>query len=443
MTPRRRILLCGETHSSNLGDQVICGCLSHLLIASGTDVSVKTFDISLRTGHAEPPGQDATSTSWRRPHRLLYSRSYTYRSRLNRLSHIRGLGRYESSLEEALRDIDLVILGGGQLVQDSALSFPLKLDVLVRECGDRGIPVVLFSVGVGTKWSRRGWKLCDKVMSAPIVQRVYCRDHGSAEFLRGRLGQAAAGKVRTTFDVALLAGRVYPTARRDDGLVGIGVISPSFTTRIDPRHPLSERRWSMAFYRELCSILLERGERVELFTNGVAYDQQFAEAINGSLQRAGYRSAALGLADRPRSAGALVDRISCYGRIIAGRLHANVIAESLGTPWVGFGWDEKVMAFGRMVNKEGCVIGVPRNARSVLEHCSACFAEAHRRESNRELWETRLRKDMADVLNVVAEGGYEALDDAARGRARGRADDGITPDRVRFSDRPKPGSDDW
>jgi polysaccharide pyruvyl transferase WcaK-like protein len=325
---------------------------------------------------------------------------------VNRIVHTRRLERHKRAIDEALQRNDLVIVGGGQLVQDSALYFPLKLDVLVRACGDRGIPVAFFSVGVGTKWSRRGWELCHGVMDAPVVKRIYCRDQASAEFLRGRLGQAAAGKVRTTFDVALLAARVYPTAARDKGLVGIGVISPAVTSKRDPHHPLSARRWSMAFHRELCSTLVERGKRVELFTNGSVDDHRFAEAIHRSVRRTCPSSADLSLADRPPSAGALVDRISRYAWIIAGRLHANVIAESLGTPWIGFGWDEKVMAFARMVSKERCVIAAPRDAGSVLEQCSVCFAEPQT-ESRRDLWEARLHNDITDVLGLVSEGGYE------------------------------------
>jgi polysaccharide pyruvyl transferase WcaK-like protein len=405
---RPRILLCGETHSPNLGDGVISDCLSHLVVRSVGGVTAETFDISLRPGTAEHSEEEETTrTIWRRAHRRLSSRSYTYRTYVNRIIHTRRLERHQRAIDDALEGTDLVIVGGGQLVQDSALSFPLKLDILVRACSDRGIPVVFFSVGVGTKWSRRGWELCNGVMVAPVVRRIYCRDQASAEFLRARLRQAAAGKVRTTFDVALLAGRVYRTAPRDRGLVGIGVISPSVTTRRDPHHPLSARRRSMAFHRELCSTLVERGKRVELFTNGSVDDHRFAEAIYRSLRRTRQSSRHLSLADRPPSADALVDRISRYAWIMAGRLHANVIAESLGTPWIGFGWDEKVMAFARMVSKQECVVAVPRDARSVLEHCSVCLA-GPRRESRRDLWEACLHNDITEVLSLVSGGDHEA-----------------------------------
>ena len=76
-------------------------------------------------------------------------------------------------------------------------------------------------------------------------------------------------------------------------------------------------------------------------------------------------------------------------------------------PGLGFGWDDKVMAFARMVSKQECVVAVPRDARTVLEHSSVCLAEPQR-GSKRDLWEACLHNDITDVLSLVPGAGYEA-----------------------------------
>ena len=48
----------------------------------------------------------------------------------------------------------------------------------------------------------------------------------------------------------------------------------------------------------------------------------------------------------------LVAQISGFRAIVAHRLHASIIAYSLGIPSVGLVWDKKVRAFGIMTGRE-------------------------------------------------------------------------------------------
>jgi polysaccharide pyruvyl transferase WcaK-like protein len=398
-----RILLVGETFSENLGDRVIADCLIFLITDGRQNVSVTTFDLSLGGGAASPQSMAnprRTPASWLRPvHRRIYSRLYKYRSYANELSYCRTSERYKASLREALDGANLVIIGGGQLVQDNSLLFPLKLLAVLQECHDRKIPIVLFSVGVGETWSSRGWNLCKALLCAPTVIKIYCRDKRSSEFLEHKLPMARS-KMYTTFDAALMAKKAYHLTATTPRGIGIGLFSPDEVRmkKFNPGHPFCDIQWAKRFWMGLCAGLLERGKTIELFTNGAEIDQQFAVEIYQILIRSTQRLGKLRISERPLSADTFVKQISHYERIIAARMHANVVAESLGVPWIGFGWDTKVMAFAKMVGKERWVIERPRDAQSVLVHSETCFAERHMLRTMREVWTSRLKSDIGDAL---------------------------------------------
>lgn len=396
----KTVLICGETLSSNLGDQVIGDCLAYLLRERPTPVEVKKFDISLRgfgaasiKGTASPFLQRLKTF-----HRRLYARSDHYRSCINRLTHYKNQKAYIWKITQALIDVDIVIIGGGQLFQDNSLSFPLKMDLIVSICRKQGIPVVFFSVGVGEKWSSRGWEICEKMLSSDAVMRIYCRDERSSEILKARLIRDA-GKVFTTFDVALLTKFAYSASKSKTGTVGIGTISPLSVSTVDAGYPFGRYDWARKFWRDLCVLLLERGEVLELFTNGSEQDFLFATEIYNSIPDKFRLSSCISLAPRPMSSIDLVQGISRYERIIAARLHANIVAESLGIPWIGFGWDKKVPAFALTIEKQINVIHVPLSADAVFDHYLACLS-GPQRESREEVSVASLRRCIDEVFRL-------------------------------------------
>ncbi|MNF57022.1 Polysaccharide pyruvyl transferase [compost metagenome] len=56
--------------------------------------------------------------------------------------------------------------------------------------------------------------------------------------------------------------------------------------------------------------------------------------------------------DKPKTPSDLVNTINRYDLIVAHRLHANIIAYSLGITSIGLRWDTKLHSFFKSINRE-------------------------------------------------------------------------------------------
>ena len=97
-----------------------------------------------------------------------------YFGKRNRLGHL---------WREQLSRCDLVLIGGGQLLMDNDLSFPLKVAELVRIARDLDKHVAFYACGVGREWSWLGSRLFEGALLNPSVSWVSVRDHGSRDLV--------------------------------------------------------------------------------------------------------------------------------------------------------------------------------------------------------------------------------------------------------------------
>ena len=102
-------------------------------------------------------------------------------------------------------------------------------------------------------------------------------------------------------------------------------------------------------YLRLIERLLNSGYNVELFTNGIGTDNDFAKKIQQALKEELNVMVKLSIPTTPRN---LVNLISGYKAIIAARLHATIIAYSLQIPAIGLVWNNKLTFFGKNINAE-------------------------------------------------------------------------------------------
>lgn len=97
---------------------------------------------------------------------------------------VRSIGRTNfAALWYELRDADLFISGGGSLLQDvtGSLTIPYYL-LLAKLAQIRGVPVMLFSQGIGPVTGRLGRSLVRQVVNS--VQLITVRDCASSELLQ-------------------------------------------------------------------------------------------------------------------------------------------------------------------------------------------------------------------------------------------------------------------
>lgn len=103
-----------------------------------------------------------------------------------------------------------------------------------------------------------------------------------------------------------------------------------------------DRNFLGKLYRDIVLELDKKGYSWEFFTNGLPADKELKSVINQYLIQEG-ESCYIKI---PKTGGELVSTISRYKGIIAARLHASIIAFSLGIPAIGLVWNQKSVFFG-------------------------------------------------------------------------------------------------
>lgn len=83
------------------------------------------------------------------------------------------------------------------------------------------------------------------------------------------------------------------------------------------------------------------------FGNGLYQDYLFELEVLEYVGKA--KEVSRYLAGRPVEGRELADTISGYKGIIASRLHANIVAYSVGVPSIGLVWNEKMLWWGKRI----------------------------------------------------------------------------------------------
>lgn len=367
-----KVLVFNVKFSENLGDGILAMCLECALVQARPDIQVETIDIAGREAFGETrEGRKALL-------RLLELMPEVLRRLAVSAALARSLAHWRGMWLERARHADAAVIGGGNLFQDDDLNFPLKIGAVLDVLREAGVPVAIHAVGASRHWSLRARKLFAGLLGNRVVH-VCTRDEQSRQNLRSYFGE--------TFDVGicpdpgllaaeLLAGRTPPPGQCEGTTVGICVTHPMILRRHSGL-PISQvPLCGMPAYGELIDGLLGYGYKVLLFTNGAREDQGF---LDGIMQMpANARRAAVGelrAAPRPRDPAELLGILQPLSAVVAHRLHANIIAYSLGIPHVGLGWDSKVRSFFEAVGRGRFLVEGRRAPGEIAGDVSLAIAE--------------------------------------------------------------------
>lgn len=361
-----KITLLNVKYSQNLGDGIIAECFEHALRQAPGVTQVQSCDLAGRVQF------DGKGNQVRQTTRQLLDRLPRSIRRTLSIAILKQMvsTKLRAHYARELADTDMAVIGGGQLIADAELNFPLKVFEATQAARDNGASIAVYGVGVGHSFSRRGHKLFRAAFGEHPVS-VHVRDERSAKRWIERFGGASVGHV---WDPGLLSREVYGRPLRPRALkkrIGIGVTHPATLDLHADRKSdrMSHKDW-LSFYQQLIDYFIARNWTVELFTNGACSDQGFARKI---YQRAP-ATVGLTLADKPKTPKALAHRISSYDTLIAHRLHASVVAYSYGIPHVGLGWDSKMEGFFEATEREKFLISSP--CLSTIDHVGQTAIEA-------------------------------------------------------------------
>jgi polysaccharide pyruvyl transferase WcaK-like protein len=342
-----KIVLFNVKFSPNLGDGAIAECLERELERRFAGAEVFSLDLAGRTEWRPPADGEARVSKLGVLQRMpRWGRDLAVETVLGAKLRrkLRPLWR------RALAGADVAVFGGGQLIQDGDLNFPLKLAAAAEECRRLRIPYALHAVGAAPIRSRRGRQLFTRLAREAAEVHIAARDAKSAR----ELAQLAGGDVALGRDPALLASRIWPAAERPQRTrpeVGIGITHPAVLRYHGTDTVRDGDEAVMGLYVELCEALVANGYDIALFTNGAGEDVAFAAQLGERLKQAGPTGSHIRVAPRCGTPRELAALLAGFDALIAHRLHASILAYSYRVPHIGLLWDGKLSSFFASVGR--------------------------------------------------------------------------------------------
>jgi polysaccharide pyruvyl transferase WcaK-like protein len=357
------VKLLNVKYSPNVGDGLLVECLEQHLREMPNMQGASSVDLAGRTAYC------ASAVHREKMMWVLESVPGVMRPQL---AHA-GL---KAKLAMGLRDhyrrelsgVRAVVVGGGNLLSDQDLNFPVKLAAALREAKAMDARVAIYGCGVSAHWSRAGQRmLCSALAANPPVMTAV-RDAASKKAWDSLFATAAGAEAGIVHDPGVLASRVHRFAGRDAGserpMAAIGIMS-SLAIRYHGFAALESDALG-EWYLSLVDAMIAKGFDICLFTNGSPEDQRFAETLWEKLAEHPYL---------PRIHKAAVHVPVDLCRVIhesevvvAFRMHALIAAYSYGKPFVALKWDAKVDAFLESVGLEKCLVDVANSsAQSVAD----------------------------------------------------------------------------
>ena len=343
--------LLNVKYSPNVGDGLLVLCMEERLGRSAADVS--SIDLAGRTTY-RPHGHRRELSM-----RLLETVPSIVRPRLARVGLdvklALGLRRH---YRDGMAGIESLVLGGGNLLSDQDLNFPVKIAAALQEAARARARVAIHGCGVSGNWSRTGRALLRDAFASNPPVHVAVRDRASKAAWDTLFASAARREAFVVHDPGVLASALYrfgdPLASRARPMVAVGLMS-NLAIRYHGFPSLSAERLN-GWYLQLVDELTARGFEVCIFTNGSPEDRRFARNF-WTLLADGRGRMHVRLADVTLPVD-LCRIVSAACGVIAFRMHALIAAYSYGKPLVALKWDPKVDAFLEAVGLAGDLVDV-------------------------------------------------------------------------------------
>ncbi len=246
----------------------------------------------------------------------------------------------------AVRNSDIVVFPGGGMIKYQVENLPVAMERVVSRAEHYGIPVVFNAVGVeGFDKSDDGCRLLCELLSCNCIKGITSRDY--ADFLNENyfFGESKAYRVS---DPAVWASQAYGVSRDNRSqTVGLGVARAGLFEDYGIQFSKEDL---LELWSGIIDCLDEKNIKWKLFTNGFAKDEEFLCDLVRYIGREDDLEKIS--VPKPETPTELVHNISQFKGIIACRMHANIIAYSMGIPCVGLVWNDKLRFFGKSIGCE-------------------------------------------------------------------------------------------
>ena len=252
---------------------------------------------------------------------------------------------------DVVREADAVYFAGGGLFGLCYLNFYEPMRKIAEMADAAGVPVFFSSMGINNMdANEENEHLLGELLAIPSIQDISVRENPSIfRYYADMSGRGKKLQIRTVADPVTWAGAVYANSLKKaagkeseacpaDGrkLIGINVIRAGLIRAND-------RSWGLTnqaeYVTELRRILIDRGFRVCLYTNGSTNDENtmcyIAEKSNISRKEL----------ITVMTSRQLISMISACDGIAASRMHSSIISYALNIPATNIVWNDKIPCF--------------------------------------------------------------------------------------------------
>ena len=301
---------------------------------------------------------------------------------------------------EALSNADAAVLGGGNLLADADLNFPLKIAGFGAEMRGRGIPWAVFGVGASAPWTKRGRRLFESAFLTSAIMHVTVRDSRSKTIWDEAFVPQGALEAAVCSDPAILACDHFPKRRhapRDRPVLGLNITAPdelSMHADID----LETGRSLLEWWLELVALTIESGYVVRMFTNGSLRDEKYLSLLKKRVKQT-QTAESLIFVPRPRNPETLAATIADCDTLAGHRLHAHIPAFSYRIPSVGFAWDIKLRSFFESVNRGEFVMEACKSSPGEVVQC---ILHAHSTGVGEQAWRAATKMARSSIAKLLA-----------------------------------------
>ncbi len=235
----------------------------------------------------------------------------------------------------ALREADLLLSGGGSLLQNvtsgRSLYYYMGIIFLARLVGT---PVMLYAQGIGPIYGRVARRLMSWIGNH--VDLITVRDHGSLEELE-RL-HISQPQIEATADPVLA---IHPV----DKEIGRKILRKYHADGAKPVVGISVREWrDWKHYKEVLAAVSD--QITEEFNARVVFlPMQYPEDVKAAELIAAQTKQPVTLLDDEYTTSELLSIVGNMDLLLAVRLHALIFAGVMGVPMIGLSYDPKIDRF--------------------------------------------------------------------------------------------------
>jgi polysaccharide pyruvyl transferase CsaB len=251
------------------------------------------------------------------------------------------------ALFRTLKECDILLSGGGSLLQDTTSSLSLLYYLAVMGLAQLlGKPVVVFANGIGPVK-----KPLNRTLVRRIIQKcalVTVRDQQSLQELRS-MG-VSHPQIHVTADPAFTLEPTHPPRAL---LRELGIPDEAQVVGISVRELPDNGNFPEQFARLCDRLSLELGKTIVFLVMQESLDEALSRRIQSAMTAPSF------LAKTPGDPGAMLSLIRDMDAVVSMRLHTIIFAAQMQVPVAGCIYDPKVAAFLDLLELPSC--GTPRD----------------------------------------------------------------------------------